>query len=85
MSLSESPKTIADGAAARHTGDVSFEVLKKLGMQSEDVVLVSDQELITEMKFVGERLKMLVEPAGVLGLAGLRKFAREKRLKPPSS
>ena len=72
VSLEESPKTIADGAAARHTGDVSFEIIKD---NVEQVVLVTDEELLEEMKFAGERLKLIVEPAGVLGLAGLRKFA----------
>lgn len=81
VALTESPKTIADGAAARFTGDVSFEIMKK---NVEQVVLVSDQELVEEMKFVGERMKMIVEPAGMLGLAGLRKMVREGGVEPGS-
>ena len=31
---------------------------------------MSDAQLITEMKFCAERMKMIVEPSGCLGLAG---------------
>ena len=33
------------------------------------------------MKFVGERMKMIVEPAGVMGLAGVRKMAQTGQMK----
>ena len=40
------------------------------------MITVSDSELIEEMKFMGERLKMIVEPTGCLAVAGLRKTMR---------
>ena len=35
---------------------------------------VTDQELIECMRFFGERMKMVIEPTGGLGLAGLKKM-----------
>lgn len=40
----------------------------------ERIVTVTDEELVEEMRFFGERMKMVVEPTGCLGLAGLRKM-----------
>jgi threonine dehydratase len=37
-----------------------------------NIFTVSDEEIIECMKFVGEKMKMVVEPTGMLGLAGLR-------------
>ena len=38
------------------------------------IITVTDAELINGMIFFGERMKMVVEPTGCLGLAGLRKM-----------
>ena len=38
------------------------------------IVTVTDEELIEDMKFFGQTMKMIVEPTGCLGLAGLRKM-----------
>lgn len=40
------------------------------------IITVSDAELIAEMKFMGERLKLIVEPTGCLAVAGLRKIVK---------
>ena len=36
-----------------------------------EIITVSDDELIKCMKFTSERMKMIVEPTGCLGIAGL--------------
>lgn len=41
------------------------------------MITVSDDELIENMKFLSERMKIIVEPTGCLGLAGLRKYAKD--------
>ena len=41
------------------------------------IITVSDAELIAEMKFMGERLKLIVEPTGCLAVAGLRKIVKQ--------
>lgn len=69
----ETPRTIADGAQTQHLGDLTFAIMKELVSQ---IVTVTDRELIDDMKFFGERMKMVVEPTGCLGLAGLRKMVK---------
>jgi threonine dehydratase len=60
------PKTIADGAMVTHVGTHNFEVIKRL---VDDIVTVSDAQLVETMKFFAERMKMVVEPTGCLGAA----------------
>lgn len=60
------PKTIADGAMVTHVGEHNFEVIKR---RVEDIVTVSDAQLVETMKFFAERMKMVVEPTGCLGAA----------------
>jgi len=67
----ETPVTIADGAQTQHLGDLTFAIMKKHVSQ---IITVTDAELIDGMIFFGERMKMVVEPTGCLGLAGLRKM-----------
>ena len=60
------PDTIADGAMVTHVGDHNFAVIKRL---VDDIVTVSDAQLVETMKFFAERMKMVVEPTGCLGAA----------------
>ena len=60
------PKTIADGAMVTHVGEHNFEVIKR---QVDDIVTVTDAQLVETMKFFAERMKMVVEPTGCLGAA----------------
>lgn len=64
----EVPHTIADALTATTPGALTFPVNRRL---LEGVLVVSEEELRTAMRFVLERLKMLVEPAGACGLAAL--------------
>ncbi|HEX4243673.1 MAG TPA: threo-3-hydroxy-L-aspartate ammonia-lyase [Steroidobacteraceae bacterium] len=66
----ETPKTIADGAQTQHLGALTFAVIRR---EVEDILTVTDAELIEEMRFLAERMKMIVEPTGCLGIAGARK------------
>jgi len=65
------PKTIADGAQTQHLGHYTFDVIRR---DVDDIHTVSDAELIACMRFFAERMKMVVEPTGCLGLAAARKF-----------
>lgn len=62
----ETPKTIADGAQTQHLGEYTFPVIQK---NVDDILTVSDSELISCMRFFAERMKMVVEPTGCLGFA----------------
>ncbi|MBK6259466.1 threo-3-hydroxy-L-aspartate ammonia-lyase [Citrobacter youngae] len=65
----DTPKTIADGAQTQHLGQHTFPLIQK---HVNDILTVSDDELITAMKFIAERMKMVVEPTGCLGFAAAR-------------
>ncbi|MEP7337418.1 MAG: threo-3-hydroxy-L-aspartate ammonia-lyase [Acidobacteriota bacterium] len=69
----EIPKTIADGLQTPAPGKLTFPIVKEL---VEDILLVSDEELIATMRFVLERMKVLIEPSGAAAAAALfhRKF-----------
>ncbi len=62
------PKTIADGLQAPAPGKLTFPVILEL---VEDILLVSDQELISTLRFVLERMKVLIEPSGAAGAAAV--------------
>jgi len=57
------PDTIADGAKVTHVGEHNFAVMQKM---VDDIVTVSDAQLMATMKFFAERMKMVVEPTGCL-------------------
>jgi threonine dehydratase len=62
----EVPKTIADGAQTQHAGQLTFPVIRAL---VDDIVTVSDGDLVGAMRFFAERMKLVVEPTGALGAA----------------
>ena len=68
------PDTIADGAQTQHLGNYTFPIILN-GVNR--IVTVSDEELISAMKFFVQRMKIVVEPTGCLGLAAVRKFKDE--------
>ena len=60
--------TIADGARPPSLGVQTFAVIRAC---VADMISVPDAALIEAMRFVWERMKLVVEPTGVLGLAAL--------------
>jgi threonine dehydratase len=64
----DTPKTIADGAQTQHLGNYTFGIIKR---DVNDILTASDAELVGAMKFFASRMKMIVEPTGCLGLAGV--------------
>ncbi|HTZ40544.1 MAG TPA: threo-3-hydroxy-L-aspartate ammonia-lyase [Syntrophales bacterium] len=64
----EVPDTIADGARTTYLGTYTFAIIKNL---VEDVVTVSDAQLVETMKFFAGRMKMVVEPTGCLAAAAV--------------
>ena len=59
------PETIADGARTSSLGQYTFPLIRK---HVDDMLTVSDEDLIRTMRFVWTRLKLVVEPTGVLGI-----------------
>lgn len=64
----EVPRTIADGAASTHVGEYNFPIIQR---HVEQIVTVSDAQLIDTMRFFAERMKMVVEPTGCLAAAAV--------------
>ena len=64
----DTPVTIADGAQSRFLGERTFAVIREL---VDDIVTVSDAELIEAMRFFASRMKLVVEPTGCLGAAAV--------------
>jgi threonine dehydratase len=62
------PKSIADGALSTHVGERNFPIVKR---SVEDIVTVSDTQLIETMRFFAERMKIMVEPTGCLAAAAV--------------
>jgi threonine dehydratase len=62
------PDTIADGARTHQLGKVTFPLLLA---NVHDMVTVNDQDLAQSMFYLMERMKIVVEPTGALGAAGL--------------
>jgi threonine dehydratase len=62
------PATIADGLQTTSPGTITFPILQRL---VDEVVTVSDTELVEAMRFLFERLKLVVEPSGAAGVAAL--------------
>lgn len=63
----ETPQTIADGAQTQHLGELTFAIIRR---DVDDIVTVSDAQLVQAMRFFAERMKLVVEPTGCLGFAG---------------
>src|SRR5439155_430604 len=62
------PDTIADGARTHALGRLTFPLVLRY---VNDMVTVSDAELVRAMFYLWERMKIVVEPTGALGAAGL--------------
>jgi threonine dehydratase len=70
------PRTIADALQVTTPGELTFEHNRRL---LDGIVTVSDQQLVEAMRFCHERLKVVVEPGGVAGLAAILSGAAELR------
>jgi threonine dehydratase len=60
------PRTIADGARTPSLGKITFPLVRQ---HVDDMVTVSDDDILRAMRFLWERMKLVVEPTGALGLA----------------
>jgi threonine dehydratase len=61
--------TIADGLQTTAAGKLTFPIVQQ---RVEAVVTVSDQELVETLRFVLERMKVVLEPSGAAGASAVR-------------
>ncbi|HSC92469.1 MAG TPA: threo-3-hydroxy-L-aspartate ammonia-lyase [Gaiellaceae bacterium] len=62
------PRTIADGLQTTSPGELPFAIIRE---RVARVVTVTDEELVGAMRFLFERLKLVVEPSGAAAAAAL--------------
>jgi threonine dehydratase len=62
------PDTIADGAKTQSLGEVTFPLVRA---NVDDMLAVSDDELLRAMFFLWEKLRTVVEPTGALAACAL--------------
>jgi threo-3-hydroxy-L-aspartate ammonia-lyase len=61
-------RTIADGQQAAIPGELTWPVIRAL---VSEVVTVSDDQIVSAMRFLFERMKLVVEPSGACAFAAL--------------
>jgi threonine dehydratase len=62
------PPTVADGMRNQSPGVLTFPILLQ---NAEDVLTVSDTEIVSAMRFLLFRMKLLVEPTGAASVAAI--------------
>ena len=62
------PRTIADGLQTHAPGELTWEVASRL---VDEIVTVTDQQMVEAMRFAFERLKLVIEPSGAVGIAAV--------------
>ncbi|MFM7424942.1 MAG: threo-3-hydroxy-L-aspartate ammonia-lyase [Elainella sp.] len=73
----QNPHTIADGARTLSPGQITFPLILDY---VQDMLTVSDQQLLRAMFLLWERLKIVVEPTGALATAALLEGQLQKLL-----
>ena len=70
----EVPRTICDGQQTQAVGEHPFEVIRAL---VTDVLTATDPAVVEAMRFVFERMKVVLEPSGACALAALMTHAEQ--------
>ena len=72
------PDTIADGMRTRQPGELTFPLIRAL---VEDILLVSEEEVMEAMRLLLLRMKILAEPTGAVAPAAVF----QRRVGPPGA
>ena len=73
----DSADTVADGCAVKQAGALTYEFCSEY---LDDIITVSEMEIMSALLFLIEKHKLIAEGAGVLSLAALDKLASEKNI-----
>ncbi len=66
MAKLANPQSIADGLLANNLGKITWPIIRD---HVERVFTVSEAEIIQSMRFVWERMKLVIEPSAAVGIA----------------
>ncbi|HUJ00249.1 MAG TPA: threo-3-hydroxy-L-aspartate ammonia-lyase [Usitatibacter sp.] len=72
----DNPVTIADGARTQSLGAITFLLVLR---HVHDIITVTDAQIVEAMRFLWERMKLVVEPTGALAAAGVLSGAIDVR------
>ncbi len=68
----------ADGVAVRQVGKETFRLTKQC---VDEVIVVTNDEICAAIKDIFEDLRSVLEPAGALAVAGLKRYVEREKLK----
>jgi len=68
----------ADGVAVRQAGEETFRLARQL---VDEVILVSTDEICAAIKDIFDDTRAIAEPAGALGIAGLKKYVERGKVR----
>ena len=68
----------ADGVAVREVGQLTFDLCRQ---HVDEIIRVDIDEICSSIKSVYQATRSIVEPAGALALAGLKKYVRDGNVK----
>ena len=60
-------RTIADGLRTQHLGDITF---AHIGRFVDDIVTVSEEEIVDAMRKLAYKARLVAEPSGAVAFAG---------------
>jgi threonine dehydratase len=67
----------ADGVAVREVGKLTFELCRRF---VDEIITVDTDQICSAIRSNYQATRSIVEPAGALGLAGLKKYVRERQV-----
>ena len=67
----------ADGVAVREVGKLNFDICRQY---VDEIILVDVDEICSAVKSVYQATRSIVEPAGALATAGLKKYVRDRKV-----
>lgn len=60
------PNSVADGLLANYLGTITWPIIRD---HVEEVITVSEEEILAAMRLVWERMKLVIEPSAAVGVA----------------
>ncbi|MDH5751783.1 MAG: threonine ammonia-lyase, biosynthetic [Deltaproteobacteria bacterium] len=67
----------ADGVAVKQVGELTFDMTRKC---VDQIITVTTDETCSAIKAIYEDTRSIMEPAGALGVAGLKKYVKQENL-----
>lgn len=75
IEINETSDTIADGLRT-NLGDINFPIIKELVTK---VLLVSEEEILSAMWWVWERMKIIIEPSSAVAVAAVIRYKEQMK------